>query len=139
MKTITHNLTKFAITATILTILFRYSLTYGIENNTNFIIFLSALLYALAMFVSGWTFGKKDREYLPIYDVGFRFHLATYLIHNILSELWFVRGFNSKNENITVIHSTAIIWGIFLIIHFLIFFWTRKNSINNLDKEDLFD
>ena len=139
MKTITHNLTKFAITATILTILFRYSLTYGIENNTNFIIFLSALLYALAMFVSGWTFGKKDREYLPIYDFGFRFHLATYLIHNILSELWFVRGFNSKNENITVIHSNAIIWGIFLIIHFLFFLWTRKNSINNLDKEDLFD
>jgi|SRR5690554_1281565 len=115
MKTITHNLLKFAIAATILTILFRYTLTYGIENKSNFTVILSAILYGVAMYLTGWTFGKKDRAYLPIYDVGFRFHLTTYLIHNIISELWFVLGFNSKYENITVIHSTAIIWGFFLL------------------------
>jgi len=139
MKIITHNLIRFAITATALTILFRYTLTYGIENKSNLIIILSASIYAIAMFLTGWTFGKKDRKYLPIYDVGFRFHLTTYLVHNIISELWFILGFNSKYENITVIHNTAIIWGLFLIGHFVFFLWTRKNAINNLDKEDLFD
>lgn len=139
MKTITPNLVKFAITASLVTILFRFALTFGIESKSNFLVILFSLLYALAMFVSGWTFGKKDREYLPIYDVGFRFHITTYLIHNIVSELWFALNFNSKFENISVIHSTAIIWGAFLFGHFLFFLWTRKNSINNLDKEDLFD
>lgn len=139
MKLIAHNLIRFAITATALTILFRYALTYGIENKSNLIVVLSASIYAIAMFLTGWTFGKKDRMYLPIYDVGFRFHLATYLVHNIISELWFMLDFNSKYENITVIHSTAIIWGLFLIGHFVFFLWTRKNAINNLDKEDLFD
>lgn len=139
MKTITQYLIKFAIIATLLTIVFRYALTFGIDNKSNLIVMLSAILYGIAMYLAGWVFGKKDREHLPIYDVGFRFHLTTYLIHNIISELWFVFGFNSKSENITVIHSTAIIWGLFLVGHFIFFLWTRKNAIHNLDKEDLFE
>lgn len=139
MKTITHNLVKFAIAAIILAILFRFFLTYGIENRSNLIISFSALFYAIAMFMSGWIFGKKDQEYLPIYDVGFRFHLTTYLIHNSISELWFLFDFNSKDETITVVHLTTIIWSLFIIGHFILFLWTRKNAINSLDKKDLFD
>ena len=139
MKTITPFLLKFALTALILTIIFRYFLSYGIENKSSIIITFSAIIYGVSMFISGWIFGKKDGEYLPIYDVGFRFHLTTYLIHNIISELWFIFGFNSHYEKIGTIHSTAIIWGIFLIIHFIFFLWARKNSINNLNKEDLFE
>jgi hypothetical protein len=91
------------------------------------------------MYLAGWTYGKKDREFLPIHDVGFRFHLVTYFTHNMISELWFILGFNTKHENIAVIHLTGISWGIFLIIHFIFFLKARKNSINHLDKEDLFD
>jgi hypothetical protein len=139
MKTITHFLLRFALTATALTIVFRYFLSYGIENKSSILIALSAILYGVAMFISGWLFGKKDEEYLPIYDVGFRFHFTTYLIHNLISLLWFGFGFNSHFEKIETIYTTAIIWGAFLIGHFLIFLWARKNSINNLDKEDLFE
>lgn len=139
MKPITHSLIKFAITAVLSAILFRYFLTYGIEIKSGFVIGISASVYAILMFLSGWSFGKEDREYLPVYDVGFRFHFTTYLIHNVVSELWFVLGFNSKYEHIAVIHTTAIVWGIFLLVHFVVFLWTRKNTINNLDKEDLFD
>ena len=83
MKTITSFLLRFALTAIILTIIFRYFLSYGIENKSLIIIALSAILYGAAMFISGWYFGKKDGEYLPIYDVGFRFHFTTYLIYNL--------------------------------------------------------
>lgn len=136
-----HNSIKFAfaVAAMILTIIFRYSLTYGIEHRSSIIVILSASIYAVALFLSGWFFGKKDRAFLPVYDVGFRFHLIVYLIHNILSELWFVFGFNAKSENVITIHTTAIIWGLFLAGHFIFFLWTRKNAINNLDREDLFD
>ncbi|MDO5607294.1 MAG: hypothetical protein Q4G08_02450, partial [Capnocytophaga sp.] len=86
----TKPLLKFAFTAVVLTLLFRYFLSYGIENKSFVITVLSSTLYAVAMFAAGFYFGKKDREFLPIYDIGFRFHLVTYLIHNSISELWFV-------------------------------------------------
>ena len=139
MKTITPYLLRFALTATILTIVFRYFLSYGIENQSGIIITISATIYGLLMFASGWYFGRKDGEYLPIYDVGFRFHLTTYLIHNGISLLWIGLGFGSKNENLNVSIMVAIYWGIFLLIHFAFFLWSRKNSINNLDKEDIFE
>lgn len=139
MKNITPNLVKFAVTAGILVVTFRYFLTYGIENKSNAVIILSALSYSFAMFLTGRTFGKKDREYLPIYDIGFRFHFATYLVHNILSELWFLSGYNSPLESVAAVHFTALIWGIFLLLHFIFYLRTRKNSIHNLDRENLFD
>ncbi|MFW6371519.1 MAG: hypothetical protein ACOC10_09995 [Bacteroidota bacterium] len=126
-------------TATVLTIIFRYFLSYGIEKQFGIIIIISAAAYGLLMFAFGWYFGRKDGEYLPIYDVGFRFHLTTYLIHNGLSLLWIGLGFGSKYENLNVSIVVAIYWGIFLLIHFIFFLWARKNSINNLDKEDIFE
>ncbi len=139
MKTITPFLLRFALTATVLTIIFRYFLSYGIENKLSVIIIISAIIYGIAMFISGWYFGKKDGEYLPIFDLGFRFHFATYLIHNLISFLWFIFGFNSHYERIETIYITAIIWGAFFFVHFLFFLWARKNSISNLYKEDLFE
>ena len=139
MKTITSFLLKFCLAATLLTVVFRYCLSYGIENNSTMIMALSAAFYALTMFISGWYFGKKDGEYLPVFDIGFRFHLSTYLIHNIISGLWFAFRLNSRYEGIGTVRSTAIIWGIVLIIHSIFFLWARRNSINSLNKEDLFD
>lgn len=139
MKTITPYLLGFALTATVLTIVFRYFLSYGIENQSGIIINISAATYGLLMFASGWHFGRKDGEYLPIYDVGFRFHLSTYLIHNGLSLLWIGLGFGSKYENLNASIMVAIYWGVFLILHFMFFLRAKKNSIDNLDKEDLFE
>lgn len=139
MKTITPNLLKFAGTSIVLTTIFRFALSYGIENKILTLSVSCAVLYGLAMFFAGWYFGRKDWEYLPIYDVGFRFHLATYLTHNGVSELWFLLGFSSELEIVGTIHITALVWGFLLFIHFIIFMWTRKNAINHLDKEDLFE
>jgi PadR family transcriptional regulator PadR len=86
-----------------------------------------------------YYFGRKEYEYLPIYDIGFRFHLSTFIAHNVISLLWFVFGFESKYENINVIYITALIWTVFLIIHFVYYLSVRKSSIKNLDKEDLFE
>jgi len=139
MKTITQYLLRFALTIIVLTIIFRYFLSYGIENHSTIIIILSAVIYFLSMFVSGWYFGKKDGEYLPIFDVGFRFHLTTYLIHNAISLLWIGLGLGSKYEKLSLSIMIAIYWGIFIIVHFIFYLWARKNSIDNLDKEDLFE
>ena len=72
MKTITSFLLKFALAASVLALIFRYFLSYGIENKAPMIIIVSSVLYGVAMFINGFYFGKKDSEYLPIYDVGLR-------------------------------------------------------------------
>ena len=91
------------------------------------------------MFLTGWYFGKKDGEYLPIFDVGFRFHLITYLVHNSISFLWVTLGPASIHESINVILWTAAYWGFFLILHFIFFLFAKKRTIDNLDKKNLFD
>ena len=139
MKTITRFLLGFALTISVLTITFRYFLSYGIDNKSTIIVVLSAILYFIGMFISGWFFGKKDGDYLPIYDVGFRFHFTTFFIFNLISELWFVFGFNSGYEKVRYVHLTAIIWGVFLLFHFVMYLKAKRKSIDNLDKEELFD
>ncbi len=136
---ITPNLIKFSIITVVLTILFRIGLSTSITNKMTIAIILSAIVYAILMWINGSYYGRKEYEYLPIYDIGFRFHFSTFLAHNTVSILWFVVGFESKYENIKVIYITAFIWSIFLIIHFIYYLSVRKSSIKNLDKEDLFE
>ena len=139
MKSITPYLLKFVATATVLIIIFRYFLSTGLENNQTTIVLLSSVLYGLAMFASGWFFGQKDGAYLPISDVGFRFHLSTFLVHNIVSELWFVFGFQASIEHINTVHYTILFWLPFLIVHYLFYLRAKKKSIKGLDKNDLFE
>lgn len=139
MKTITSYLLGFIVSVIILTILFRFFLSYSLANKEITVQVLSCVVYFIGMFSSGWYFGKKDGNYLPIYDVGFRFHLSTYLVFNLISELWYIFEFNSSYEKIKYIHLTAIIWGIFVLIHFFYYLWSRKQTIDNLEKSELFE
>ncbi len=139
MKTITPYLLRFALAAIILTILFRYFLSYGIEHRASTTIAIAAITYAVLMFVSGFYYGKKDGEYLPIFDIGFRFHLATYIIHNGITLLWIGLNFGSKYENLNLPIMIALYWGVILFIHLIFYLWARKNSINHLDKQDIFE
>ncbi len=139
MKTITKYLVGFAITTTILTIIFRSCLSASLEKEAFALTHLCGILYFILMFISGWCWGKKDGEYLPIYDVGFRFHCTTYLIFIAISELWFVSGFNAVHEKVKPVHCTAIIWGLILLLHFFFYMYCKKKSINGLKKDNLFE
>lgn len=139
MKLITSTLVKYAGVITVLTVLLRLFLTIGIEKHSGVILYTTAVLYAVSMFCAGYFFGRKDSSSLPIYDVGFRFHATTYLVFNIISELWFILGFNSSYERIQSVHTMAIIWGVIVLTHFIIYLMTRRRTIDNLSKTDLFE
>lgn len=139
MKTITPYLVKFAVAATLLTVIFRYFLSYGIEHQNITIIIVSSVVYGGLMFASGWFFGEKDGNYLPIYDVGFRFHLTTFLVHNVISLLWFACGFQSTYEEIQTVYLSILVWIPILLFHLYFYAKARKKSINGLDKNDLFE
>lgn len=139
MKTITKYLVGFAVTTVVLTVIFRLCLSCSLANEEFVLANISGIIYFLAMFASGFFWGKKDGEYLPIYDVGFRFHCSTYLIFIAISELWFVLGINSALEKVDTIHYTAIFWGFIILIHFFIYIYCKRKSINGLNKDDLFE
>ena len=136
---LTPNLLKFTLATIILTIIFRIGLSAAITSKITVAVIICSIGYGILMWFNGSYFGRKDHEYLPIYDVGFRFHLATFLAHNIISVLWFVFSFESKYENIKVIYITALIWSVFLVLHLIHYLTVRKSSIKNLDKENLFE
>jgi len=139
LKFITPYLLWFALAIAVLTVIFRYFLSYGIEHDSGAIITASATIYGFLMFGLGWYFGHKDEKYLPIYDIGFRFHLTTYLVYNAITLLWVGLGFCSKQEDTNIAIHVLIYWGILLLIHFIFFLWSRKKTIKNLDKDDLFE
>ncbi len=140
MKTfITPNLLKLTLATILLTVIFRFSLSISITNKLIIGAIITAIAYAILMWFNGSYFGRKEYEYLPIYDIGFRFHLSTFLAHNIVSLLWFTFGLESHYENIKTVYIIALIWSVFLILHFVYYLSTRTSSIKNLDKEDLFE
>jgi len=140
MKTyLTKYLVIFALLTVIFTIVFRFFLSYGIDIENASIILGSAAFYAISMLFIGWYFGKRDGEYTEVIDTGFKVHFTTYIIHNLISELWFLSGLNSSRESITVVHYTAIFWGLGLLLHFLYYMWMRRKSVDGLDDDDLFE
>lgn len=139
MKSVTSNLLKFAIIFALGSILFRFGLSWAITNHKVFEIWIFASLYFILNFSIGWFFGKKYYESFPLYDIGFRFHLATYVIFNIIAELWFLFGLQSRFENVKIVHQIAIFWGIFLLLHFIIYLFPGKNAIKGLDKSEIFE
>lgn len=139
MKTLTKNLLYFAFLFFIGAIVFRYSLSHFLENHSYNLVWIIAVFYFFFNFMIGWFFGKRDYESLPLFDLGFRFHFVTYLIFNIVSILWFSFGFHSQFENIRIVYIIAFFWGLGLFVHLIFYLIARKNSLNGLNKEEIFE
>lgn len=139
MKIFTINQLRYTLLLAIITIFFRYGLSAFISVEKFTEMWFLAIIYGIIVFIIAWIFGKKDKLSLRLFDIGFRFHLTTYLICNSIAELWFIFGFNASNENIKIIHLTALIWGILLLTHFVFFLVTRRYSILGIKKSEIFD
>lgn len=139
MKTISRNLILFSAILFILTLLFRYLLSSMLQNEQFTTVWIAVAFYAVFVFILGWIFGKKDKLYLPLYDIGFRFHLATYIICNGIAEVWYLFGFQSDYEQLRSVHLTVVYWGLGLLLHFILFQITRKNAIKGIKKTELFE
>jgi len=139
MKTLTPPIIKFGIVAILCTMGFRVALSSLLTNAQFTFIIPIAVLFAFVMFLAGRFFGKKDNEYLPIYDVGFRFHLITFLQYQLISYAWFWFGFPSTHEKIGTLNITLFIWGICLLVHAYYYLQTKKHTIKRISKDELFD
>jgi hypothetical protein len=139
MKLFTKNQLRFAAVLLVLTIGLRYGLSNLLELRQFPSAWIVAGLYAVLVFIAGWYFGKKDNEFLPLYNIGFRLHATTYLICNTVAEVWFFLGLNSQYEEIKSVHLTVLFWGLGLLLHLILMLYTRKNVIMGIDRSEIFD
>jgi len=139
MKSLTNNLLYFAMLFIFGAIIFRFGLSFFLENGSYNLVWVIAAIYFIFNFMIGWIFGKRDHISLPLFDVGFRFHLVTFILFNGISIAWFLLELNSQKEEIGVVYTTAIIWSFFLVLHFIFYLYAQKQSIKGINKEEIFD
>ncbi len=139
MKFITHNQLKYALTLILLSVTFRFGLNALLASGNYAQIWMPATAYGVAIFIAAWVFGKKDKLTLNLFDIGFRFHLTTYIVCNLIAELWVIMDLNALTSSARGIHLTALIWGAVLLLHFALYLFTRKDTYKGLKKSELFD
>ena len=139
MKIFTKNFLLFIASAFAIITISRMLLSYFLSQQNFNGAWLTALVWGISLFISGRYFGKKDVEYLPLYQSGYRFHLATYLIFACVSFVWFKMEMNSLYEYISQLYQTLFWWGIFLIFHTILFATSLNKSIKGLEKSEIFE
>ncbi|MGB1318780.1 MAG: hypothetical protein ACPG5W_11255, partial [Flavobacteriales bacterium] len=123
----------------ITSILFRYLLSWSLSNSYFTGVWIVAALYFVSVYVLVWRFSIQDKKHLPVFDLGFRFHLVTYLIWVLVSYAWFLFGDVSEHEHILQLHISSIIWGVLIAIHFSVFWINRKKGLKGLDRTEIFE
>lgn len=139
MKFITKNLIAYAILLLIYSLIFRYTLSSVLEAEKFIPALIAGLIYGVVIFITAWKLGKAHTIKKFVFDAGLGFNITTYIIWGLVSELWFILELNSEYENIRSVHYALIIWGIFLIIHFLIYWRLRSRTIKGVLKSEIFD
>ncbi len=139
-KYITPPYLGFTATALLLTVAVRFCISTFLDLHAFEAAIFSSFVYGILIFAAGWWFGSRDAKHLPVYDIGFRFHLTTFVVYLGISYLWFALGFNSPMDKVSDILSlTVIVWGIAVFVHFVFFLSLRRRSIRGLDKKKLFE
>ncbi|MBQ2912722.1 MAG: hypothetical protein IJE52_03420 [Bacteroidales bacterium] len=136
MRVFTQRLGQFAVCALLSTIVFRYTLNLAVGMESLPATSVCSIVYFGLMFFAGWYFGSKDEQEHQIHDIGFRFHLVTYILCIAMGYAAYFIGWNT--EPLKSMNIGAIAWGIGLALHFVFFLFAQKNAIRGYAKEEIF-
>lgn len=139
MKIISKNLLLFASLLFVYSVLFRFGLSSLLKAEKYIWVIIIAVLYGAIIFGTAWMTGRRDGIENFRFDAGFRWGLTTYIVWGAVSEAWFLLGFHSAKESIRAVHITLLIWGGFLILHFILFLILRKRTIKGVHKSNIFE
>lgn len=118
----------FCASAIVLTATFCVHLQlYIAAKNTTFIL-VSAVLYALMMFTSGFVFGYNDHSANEP-QLGYRYHLLTFWVVNLTFLVTTILSQNVNRHFLSGLLFQFIAWGIGLLVHYFTLKLTLKNSI----------
>lgn len=138
MKIFTRQLIVFAILLAVYTLVFRMGLSYFIGSKAWILLWGSAILYGTIIAFTAYFLGKADAQDNPFFDLGLRFHVASYVIWSGVSFAWFYLGNPHKYERVTDILYPLIIWSFILVLHTAAFLITRKKTIRGIRKDEIF-
>jgi hypothetical protein len=138
MKIFTKQLVIFAMLMAVYTLLFRIGLSYCIGNSAWMVLGLLAAGYFAVIFFTAFFLGKSDAQDNPFFDLGLRFHAATFLIWAAVSFGWLYLGNPHPYEHVSDILHILVYWGFALLVHTLVFLITRKDTIRGIRKDEIF-
>ena len=139
MKFITKNLITYAALLFVYSLVFRYTLSSLLEAERFIPAMVTGVIYGILIFITAWILGKAHTIKKFVFDAGLGFNVTTYIIWGLVSEFWFIFGFNSKYESIISVHYALVIWGVFLLLHFFIYWRLRSKTIKGVLKSEIFD
>ena len=135
MKALTNNLKYFCGLAFIFSTVFFYVLYTALLAESYNQIWLYATLYGITLFASGFALGYHDPVRKSKLDLGFQYHLMTFIVVNSvgLVSLFIAMGFNKE----TLLYGVfpLVFWAIGLLVHY----YSSSRSIKGMDKKGLFD
>ena len=139
MKIFTKELLAYAITITLLSLLFRVLLSYFIQSHQIVAVWVLAAGYALSFYFMSYLYAKKERKQHCIGDKGLRFHVTAYIVWNMLSYGWFLFGNPAEEESLSPIVIVTAFWALGLVAHFIGFMLNRDKLISGIPKTKIFD
>lgn len=131
----TRNLKYFSGLTLIFSIVFFAYLYTALANESYNNIGIYAGIYGIALFTSGLALGYNDSAKNSRLDLGFHYHLNTFIIVNCvgIASLFISMGISWKTLLNAVLY--LFFWGLGLFVHY---FFSSK-SIKGFDKKEIFD
>ncbi len=129
----------FCLAAITLTMLLYGAIYWAMQRpaDRNIVFLIASSAYAVAMFFSGWHFGKQNGIHSDVSDNGIFIHSASYIIWGTISLAWMTLAFDVVN--IAPVLSVLFFWGIGLFFHILPFIKGNDDRMNGYVKEEIFE
>jgi len=137
-----HNywtLVIFCMALILFTALFFHYRSYFHEQQQYVLIWVSAAVFAVVVFVTGILFGLYRRKHDTGVRFGFLFHFAWYVIFNSMWMIWARTGLSTIRDSLWIILLVMLIWGMGLLMHFFIMLNNRCNMIRGMLKDEIFE
>ncbi len=135
MKAMTKNLKYFAGTTLIFSVLFFYFLYSDLSINSYDRIWIYATLYGSALFLSGLAFGYHDSIRDTRLDLGFYYHLVTFVIVNAVGLISLFMAMGSYQISLLSGLMPIFFWLLGLLVHY----YFSSRSIKGMDRDRIFD
>lgn len=134
MLSLSRNLKLFSVLMTIYSIVFQYYYNqYLNAEDWNYVVLCAAGLF-VASFATGMILGSKDPVRNHRNDLGFLYHLMTYITVNAIAVIWLLAGLSSDKVTPVMILLMVILWGVGLLVHYLI----SRKTLKGMTKTEAF-
>ncbi len=138
MIKISKNLKIFVILFTVYTLVFRYILYLSIIHHNHTLTWSTSIIYGIVIYLTAFLLGKADNLKSGRLSLGFKYHLAVYIIYNTIAILWYLSGY-LRYESLKIIFIIILFWGLGLLLHVFQNLKNHKETIRGVPKDEIFN